>query len=136
MFSYGLHRTEFLVPPQRITDQRFPIIPKWTEPRRKSQTKEHPSLRTRVAQILAGRPELLLVNPVAVEKLAHSEFAKIGSRQEALQTIFPSLLDIFYHPIFDFFQKNRLFKQPPLFATSTGDFLGRSKPSAVVALGG
>jgi hypothetical protein len=27
---------------------------------------------------------LLLKNPVAVEKLAHSEFAKIGSRQEAL----------------------------------------------------
>jgi len=49
---------------------------------------------------------------VAVEKLAHSKFAKIGSRQEALQTIFPSLLDIFYHPIFDFFQKNGLFQQP------------------------
>jgi len=46
---------------------------------------------------------------VAVEKLAYLEFAKIGSRQEALQTIFPSLLDIFYHPIFDFFQKNRIF---------------------------
>jgi hypothetical protein len=49
---------------------------------------------------------------VAVEKLAHSEFAKIGSRQEALQTISPSLLDIFYHQIFDFFQKNGLFQQP------------------------
>jgi hypothetical protein len=48
---------------------------------------------------------------VAVEKLAHSEFAKIGSRQEALQTVFPSLLDIFYRPIFDFFQENRLFQQ-------------------------
>jgi len=56
-------------------------------------------------------------NPVAVEKLAHSEFQKIGSRQEALQAIFPTLLDIFYHPIFDFFQKNRLFQQPPLFST-------------------
>jgi hypothetical protein len=54
---------------------------------------------------------------VAVEKLAHSEFTKIGSRQEALQTIFPSLLDIFYHPTFDFFQKNRVFEQPPLFST-------------------
>jgi hypothetical protein len=54
---------------------------------------------------------------VAVEKLAHSEFAKIGSRQEALQTIFPTLLDIFYHPIFDSVQKNRLFQQPPLFST-------------------
>ena len=58
-----------------------------------------------------------MIIPVAVEKLAHSEFVKIGSRQEALQTIFPSLLDIFYHPIFDFFQENRLFQQPPLFAT-------------------
>jgi hypothetical protein len=46
---------------------------------------------------------------VAVEKLAHSEFAKIGSRHEALLTIFPSLLDIFYHPIFDFFQTNHFF---------------------------
>jgi len=58
----------------------------------------------------------MLRNPVAVEKLASSEFAKIGSHQEALETIFPSLLDIFYHPIFDFFQKNRLFQQPLLFA--------------------
>ncbi len=57
------------------------------------------------------RKMLLVVTGVAVEKLAHSEFAKIGSRQEALQTIFPSLLGIFYHPIFDFFQKNRLFQQ-------------------------
>src|SRR5260370_13524234 len=51
---------------------------------------------------------------VAVEKLARSEFAKIRSRQEALQTISLSLLDIFDHPIFDFFQKNRLFQQPLL----------------------
>jgi hypothetical protein len=56
---------------------------------------------------------------VAVEKLAQLEFAKIGSRQEALQTIFLSLLDIFYRPIFDFFQKNRVFQQPPLFSTAT-----------------
>ena len=54
----------------------------------------------------------MLRTGVAVEKLAHSEFAKIGSRQEALQPIFPSLLDIFYHLIFDFFQKNRVFQQP------------------------
>jgi hypothetical protein len=59
---------------------------------------------------------LLLINPVAVEKLARQEFAEITSRQEALQTIFPSLLDIFYHPIFDFFHENRLFQQPLLFA--------------------
>jgi hypothetical protein len=57
-------------------------------------------------------PELLVRRGVAVEKLALHEFAEIASRQEALQTIFPSLLDIFDHPIFDFFQKNRLFQQP------------------------
>jgi hypothetical protein len=51
----------------------------------------------------------VLRNPVAVEKLAQSEFAKIGSRQEALQMIFLSLLDIFYHPIFDFFRKTDFF---------------------------
>jgi hypothetical protein len=59
----------------------------------------------------------MLRNPVAVEKLAHSEFAKIGSRQEALQPIFLNPLDIFYHPIFGFFQKTRLFQQPPLLTT-------------------
>jgi hypothetical protein len=59
----------------------------------------------------------VLRNPVAVEKLACHEFAEIVSRQEALPTIFPSLLDIFYHPIFDFFQKNQLFQQPRLFET-------------------
>jgi hypothetical protein len=47
---------------------------------------------------------------VAVEKLAHHDFAEIASRQEALQTIFPSLLDIFYYPIVDFFEKNRVFQ--------------------------
>jgi hypothetical protein len=54
-----------------------------------------------------------VIIPVAVEKLAHSEFEKIGSRQEALQTIFLSLLDIFYRPIFDFFQKNKFFNSHP-----------------------
>ena len=54
---------------------------------------------------------------MGVEKLAQREFAEIASRQEALQTIFPNLLDIFYHPIFAFFQENRLFQHPPLFAT-------------------
>ena len=61
---------------------------------------------------------LLLRNPVAVEKLARHEFAEIASRQEVLQTIIPNLLDICYHPIFDFFQKNRPLQQPPLFSTS------------------
>jgi hypothetical protein len=50
---------------------------------------------------------------VPVEKLAHSEFAKIGSRLEAIQTIFLSILDIFYHPNFGFFLKTRVFQQPP-----------------------
>jgi hypothetical protein len=63
----------------------------------------------------------VLGNPVAVEKLAHPEFAKIGSRQEALQKIFLSALDISYHPIFDFFQKNRLFQQPLPFAPAISD---------------
>jgi hypothetical protein len=54
---------------------------------------------------------------VAVEKLAHFDFAKTASLQEGLQAIFPSRLDIFYHPIFDFFQKNRLFQQPLLITT-------------------
>jgi len=46
---------------------------------------------------------------VAVEKLARSEFAKIRSRQEALQTIFQSVLGIVYHPIFDFFRETDFF---------------------------
>ena len=58
-----------------------------------------------------------MIIPVAVEKLARREFAEIASRQEALQTIFPPRVDIFYHPIFDFFRENRVFQQPPLFAT-------------------
>ena len=59
-----------------------------------------------------------MINPVAVEKLAHSEFAKIRSRQEALQTISPSFLDIFfYHPFFEIFLKTRVFQQPPLLST-------------------
>ena len=55
--------------------------------------------------------------PVAVEKVARPDFAEIASRQEALETIFPSLLDIFYHLSFDFFQRNRLFQQPCLLST-------------------
>jgi hypothetical protein len=59
----------------------------------------------------------VLRNPVAVEKLARSEFAKIRSRQEALQTILPSLPDIFYHLIFDSSRKNRVFQHPLLLPT-------------------
>jgi hypothetical protein len=55
---------------------------------------------------------LLVRRGVGVEKLAQREFAEIASRQEALQTIFPSLLDIFYHPNFGFLQKRRVFQQP------------------------
>jgi hypothetical protein len=55
---------------------------------------------------------------VAVEKLAFHEFAEIASRQETLGTISCSLLDIFYHPIFYFFQKNRVFQQPHGFLNS------------------
>jgi hypothetical protein len=51
----------------------------------------------------------VLGNPVAVEKLAHHEFAEIAPRHDALETIFPSLLHIFYHPIFDFFRKTDFF---------------------------
>jgi hypothetical protein len=54
----------------------------------------------------------MLGNPVAVEKLAQREFSEIASRQEALETIFRSLLDIFYHPDFGSLQKKRVFQQP------------------------
>jgi hypothetical protein len=57
---------------------------------------------------------------VAVEKLSHRKFAEIASRQEALQTIFSSRLGIFHHPIFHFFQKNRLFQQPQALSQVTG----------------
>ena len=68
------------------------------------------------------------ITGVAIEKLAHSEFAKIGSRQEALKPIFPSLLDICYHPIFHFFKENRVFQQPQGLSPS----LTKSAPSRVV----
>jgi hypothetical protein len=54
-----------------------------------------------------------VIIPVA-DDIAKREFSEIASRQEPLQTIFLSRLDIFYHPIFDFLKKNRLFQQPPL----------------------
>jgi hypothetical protein len=54
---------------------------------------------------------------VAVEKLASEKSAKIKMRQEALYAISPSLLDIFYRPIFDILKKNRVFQQPPLLPT-------------------
>jgi hypothetical protein len=60
----------------------------------------------------------MVIIPAAIEKLARHEFAEIAPRQEALQTIFRSLLEIFYHPIFNFFQRNRLFQQPPIETTA------------------
>jgi hypothetical protein len=52
----------------------------------------------------------VVISGVAVEKLAHEEFSQIASRQEALGTIFRSLLDIFYHANFGFLQKKRVFQ--------------------------
>ena len=59
---------------------------------------------------------LLVITPVAVEKLTSKKSAKIKTRQEALQTIFLSRLDIFSLPIFECFQKKGLFQQPRLFS--------------------
>jgi hypothetical protein len=56
----------------------------------------------------------MLINPVAVEKLASEKSAKNKTRQEAPQTIFSSRLDIFYLPIFAYFEKKGLFQQPLL----------------------
>jgi hypothetical protein len=69
--------------------------------------------RPGIWKVAAGR-RLALINPVPVEKLALRKFAEITSREEALQTIFPPPLDIFYHPNFGFLQKRRVFQQPLL----------------------
>jgi hypothetical protein len=53
-----------------------------------------------------------MIKDVALEKLLRAKFAKIKSRQDALQTTFSIFLDIFYAPIFDCFEKNRLFQHP------------------------
>jgi hypothetical protein len=60
---------------------------------------------------------LLVINPVAVEKLASEKSAKIKMRQEALQAIFFNDLDIFYPRISTYFGKKGVFQQPPLFPT-------------------
>jgi hypothetical protein len=39
------------------------------------------------------------VQKKTVEKLTREKFVKVGSRQEALQTIFSALLDVFDLPI-------------------------------------
>jgi hypothetical protein len=53
----------------------------------------------------------MVINPVAAEEVAHHGSAEIASRQEALQMIFSSLLDIFYVLIFGFIQNTQLFQQ-------------------------
>jgi hypothetical protein len=73
----------------------------------------------------------VVINPVAVEKLAHFDFAKTALRQEALQTIFPSLLDILNRPIFDFLRKTDFSTATPVLDTypKTPVFVnGRSIP--------
>ena len=62
----------------------------------------------------SGRLLYCVRRGVAVEKLALRELVEIALRQEALQTISLSLLDIFYQPIVDFFSEK------PTFSTATG----------------
>jgi hypothetical protein len=51
-------------------------------------------------------------NRVAVEKLLPAKFAKIKSRQDALQATLSVFLDIFYLPNFWDFEENGLFQHP------------------------
>jgi hypothetical protein len=51
----------------------------------------------------------MLINPLAVEKLASEKSAKIKTRQEALQGIYFDHLDIFYLPISANFEKRGFF---------------------------
>jgi hypothetical protein len=51
---------------------------------------------------------------VAVEKLLPAKFAKLKSRQEALQTTSSVFLDVFYPPNFGCFEENGLFQHPRL----------------------
>jgi hypothetical protein len=65
------------------------------------------------------RVRLVVVRPVAVEKLASEKSAKIKTRQEALQTIFFDDLDIFYPRISTCFGEKGVFQQPRLLSTVT-----------------
>jgi hypothetical protein len=49
---------------------------------------------------------------VAVEKLVAPKFAKIKSRQDALQTTFSLFLDIFYPPNLAVWDEKGVFQQP------------------------
>jgi hypothetical protein len=60
-------------------------------------------------QASGDRSWLLAITRVAAEKLAQREFAEIASRQEALQTIFPSLLDICITRFSTFLRKTEFF---------------------------
>jgi hypothetical protein len=61
---------------------------------------------------------LLVMMPVAVEKLAPEKSAKIKTRQEALQSIFFDHLDIFYPGISTSLRKKGSFQQSRLLSTS------------------
>jgi hypothetical protein len=54
----------------------------------------------------------LALTGVAVEKLLLAKFAKIKSRQDALQTIFSGSLDIFYPPNFGCLGRKASFSTP------------------------
>jgi hypothetical protein len=54
---------------------------------------------------------------VDVEKLFPAKFAKIKSRQDALQTTFSVFLEIVYPPICGHFDENGVFQHPRGFAT-------------------
>jgi hypothetical protein len=56
---------------------------------------------------------------VAVEKLVAPKFAKIESRQDALQTTFSVFLDIFYALNLAVLDEKGVFQQPRLFTTIT-----------------
>jgi hypothetical protein len=62
---------------------------------------------------------------VAVEKLLSAKFAKIKSRQDALQTIFSSRLDIFYPPNFG------CLGLKASFSTATGDYAQNPSMSVI-----
>jgi hypothetical protein len=65
---------------------------------------------------------------VGVEKLFPAKFAKIKSRQDALQTTFSVFLDIFYPPFFGYFEENGLFQHPQAIATQNPFMLRPSPP--------
>jgi len=62
----------------------------------------------------------LLLTGVAVEKLFPPKSAKIKSRQDALQTTFSVLVDIFYPPNSGCFEKKGLFQQSQAIALMRG----------------